>query len=231
MTKKTIPAIAADEALFQAAGALFRKQGFAATTVREIAAAAGMLPGSLHYRFASKDDLLLALMERGIARALATVRVAIGQVDDPLERLRLALTAHLDLLVRADESTYVLLYEWRALIGSARTRMARLRDAYDALWDGLLFQAAGAGRIRPDVDIRLTRLFILGSVNWVAQWYSTRGAQTPEEIAAAMANVFLAGILTNEARAEWRPGTVDGRLQETRPGARDVLILSGNRPA
>src|SRR4051794_20842097 len=51
-----------------AAARLFRKQGFAATTVRQIAKQAGMLPGSLHYRFPSKEALLLALMERAIER-------------------------------------------------------------------------------------------------------------------------------------------------------------------
>ena len=34
--------------VFRAAGQLFRQKGFDAATVREIAAAAGMLPGSLH---------------------------------------------------------------------------------------------------------------------------------------------------------------------------------------
>jgi TetR/AcrR family transcriptional regulator, cholesterol catabolism regulator len=196
VTKTLEPSVGDDEILLRAAGALFRQQGYAATTVREIAAAAGMLPGSLHYRYASKDALLLTLMERGIARAITAVRIAIVGPSDPIDRVRAALAAHLQLLVGDDDATYVLLYEWRALTGPTRDRMVRLRDTYDALWDGLLFSAAGTGRIRVDVDLKLTRLFLLGSANWVAQWYSPRGERSPDAIARALADTLLTGILT-----------------------------------
>ena len=54
--------------LLEAAGKLFRQKGFAATTVREIAEAAGVWPGSLHYYFPTKESILLALMEQGIQK-------------------------------------------------------------------------------------------------------------------------------------------------------------------
>ncbi|MGV3621617.1 MAG: TetR/AcrR family transcriptional regulator, partial [Archangium sp.] len=69
MAKSTSSAGSEERALI-AAGKLFREKGFAATTVREIADAADMLPGSLHYRYASKDDILVALMKRGVERAM-----------------------------------------------------------------------------------------------------------------------------------------------------------------
>ncbi|MFL5540600.1 MAG: TetR/AcrR family transcriptional regulator [Longimicrobiaceae bacterium] len=183
--------------MFRAAGQLFRQKGFEAATVREIAAAAGMLPGSLHYRYASKEELLLALMDRGITSAVAAVRLAIAGVGDPLERMRAALRAHLHLLVRDDEAIYVLLYEGRSLSGPAREHMVRLRDRYDALWDGLLHAAAGTGRIRPEVDLRLVRLFLLGGVNWAAQWFSPSGTYSADEVADAFADMVLRGLSTD----------------------------------
>lgn len=196
MTKTTDESqVDRSEPVFRAAGQLFRQKGFAAATVREIAAAAGMLPGSLHYRYASKEELLLALMDRGIASAVAAVRLAIAEIRDPFERMRAALRAHLHLLVRDDEAIYVLLYEGRSLSGPARDHMIRLRDRYDALWDGLLHAAAGTGRIRPDVDLRLVRLFLLGGVNWAAQWFSPQGACSADEVADAFADMVLRGLL------------------------------------
>src|SRR3954471_11292809 len=88
--------------VLEIAGRLFRERGFEAATVRQIADAAGILPGSLHYRYRSKEELLLALLDRGIARATSAVRLAIADVADPVERMRLALRAHLRLLVRDD---------------------------------------------------------------------------------------------------------------------------------
>src|SRR3954471_3717447 len=98
MTKAaTAPVLSADAdaRILKAAGKLFRSKGFAATTVREIAAAAQMLPGSLHYRYASKDEILVALMQRGIDHAIEAVRVATAFERDPIERLRLGMRAHL----------------------------------------------------------------------------------------------------------------------------------------
>jgi TetR/AcrR family transcriptional regulator, cholesterol catabolism regulator len=188
-----------DTTVLIGASQVFRRKGFAGATTREIAAAAGMLPGSLHYRFQSKEDLLLALMERGITRATSSVRLAISGLDDPVERLKAALRAHLRLLLDEDEAIYVLLYEGRGLSGDARTEMVRLRDRYDALWDGLLHAAAGTGRVRSEVDLKLLRLLLLGAVNWTAQWFSQRGLYSSDEVADAYADIVLTGILVRPA--------------------------------
>ena len=181
--------------LLAAAGQLFRTKGFAATTVRDIANAAGMFPGSLHYRYPTKEALLLALMEQGITKATTAVRVAISSSQDPLDRVRLAIRAHLQLLLHEDDSIYVLLYEWRALTGDVRESMVRLRDKYDALWDGLLYELAGTAKLRVDIDLKLVRLSALGSINWVAQWYSPQGELTPDDIADTFASNLFHGIL------------------------------------
>lgn len=189
------------DVLLKAAGQLFRQHGFAATTVRDIAKAAGVLPGSLHYRYATKESLLLALMERGITTATTAVRRAISATRNPIERIRIATRAHLHLLLLEDDSIYVLLYESRSLTDDASESMARLRDRYDALWEGLLYEAAGTGKLRADIDLKLVRLALFGSLNWVAQWYSPEGELTPDEIADAFADNMLRGILVSQTIA------------------------------
>lgn len=191
-----------EDKLLRTAGLLFRQKGFEATTVREIAKAAGVLPGSLHYRFATKESLLLALMEQGICKATNALRTALATTLDPLERIRLAMRAHLHFLLQEDDSIYVLLYEWRALTGEQRVTMARLRDCYDALWDGLLYEAAGTGRLRAELDLKLLRLSVLGSLNWVAQWFSPDGGSSPDDVADKFAENVLHGILTDSGRRE-----------------------------
>lgn len=196
--------------LLDAAARLFREKGFRATTVRDIARAAGMLPGSLHYRYATKESLLLALMERSISRAVAAIREAVAVSKDPLERVRLALSAHLRLLLAGDDAVYVLLYDWRSLTGGAREQMVRLRDRYEAFWDGLLYEAAGAGRLRPGVDLKLVRLLGFGAVNWVAQWYSPQGPRAPEQIADAFWAYMAFGVLDEAHRPVDIPAALRG---------------------
>lgn len=188
------------ERVLQAAASLFRAHGFATATVRDIAAKADILPGSLHYRFPTKESLLIALMEHAVDQTTAAVRSAVSASHDPIERLRLGLRAHLRMLLSGDDAIYVLLYEWRALGGRAREEMVRLRDRYESFWDGLLYEAAGAGRIRDGLDLKLLRLLGFGAINWVAQWYSPSGERTPDEIADAFWAFIGFGVVADESR-------------------------------
>jgi AcrR family transcriptional regulator len=189
-----------DERALAAAGRLFREKGFAATTVREIAAAADMLPGSLHYRYPSKEALLVALMTRGVERAMAAVTEATRGEPDPVERVRLGLRTHLELLCGGEDSLFVLLFDWRSLPPGAKDGVERERARYEHFWNGLLLDAAATGKGRPMIDVELVRHFGFGSINWVATWYRPGEGRTPAQIADAMWSFLAYGLLNERAR-------------------------------
>lgn len=162
-------------AILVAAARLFRERGVAGTPTREIARAAGVLPGSLHYRFATKERLLLAVLDRAMARLTASVERAIAISTDPMTRLRLALRAHLRDLLAADDGVYVLLYEWRALSEAALVEWLDTRRRYEELFVQLLEEAVAVLPLRKDVDLFLLRQFVFGAVNQVAMWRRPSG--------------------------------------------------------
>ena len=200
MTKSLARRTFDEEVVLDAAAHVFKKRGYAAATVREVAQAAGMLPGSLHYRYPSKEALLLDLMERAIGRVLASGRAAVESARDPVERLRLALRAHLQALLSGDDDFYVLLYDWRSLEGAAMNAMLRLRGRYEQFWDDLVQDAVRAGWARPGVDIELLRQFGFGAMNWVAQWRQENDPRTPEQIADAFWSYLAFGLLAEDRR-------------------------------
>ena len=59
--------------LVNGAAKLFRAQGFAGTSTRDIATAVGMRSGSPFYHFENKEALLAAVMEEGMQRALRQI--------------------------------------------------------------------------------------------------------------------------------------------------------------
>jgi len=195
MTKAAPRERSPGERVLQAAARLFREQGYAATTLRDIARAAGMLPGSLHYRYPSKEDILSALMERAIDRLIEGVQAAASAEADPVERVRLAILAHVRILLSREDSVYVLLYDWRSLSPSAERAIARQRRRYEEFADELLAHAAASAELQPGVDLYLLRQFGFGAASWVAQWFDPKGRYTPDDIADAFFRYLTRGTL------------------------------------
>lgn len=197
---------AADRArVLDAAARLFRNQGYDKTTLKEISAAAGMLPGSLHYRYKSKDDLLVDMMRLGLDRVMVAAAEAAQGAQDPVEQMRRVLVAHLNALVRDSDTVYVLLFEWRSLKGAARDELIALRDAYEAQWMTLLRHLRKQGLVRPDIDLHLLRLVALGAINWVSTWYRDGGRYSLEEIGNFIWQIARDAVLTPDARARYTP--------------------------
>lgn len=188
-----------DERILAAAARQFREQGYAATTLRDIARAAGILPGSLHYRYPSKEDILAALMERAIDRLIEGVLAASAAGTTPLDRVRLAMIEHLRILLSRDDAVYVLLYDWRSLSPAAERAIAKHRRRYEQFADELLAQAAASTDVAPGVDLYLLRQFAFGAANWAAQWYDPKGPYTPEAIADAFFRYMTMGTLASPA--------------------------------
>ena len=196
MAKAAAGERAHDDRALQAAARLFREQGYAGTSVRDIARAAGMLPGSLHYRYASKEDILAALMERAIDRLIESIVSVTAATADPIERIRLAITEHVRILLSGEDSVYVLLYDWRSLSPSVERAITRHRRRYEQFADDLITQAAAQLKLKPNVDLYLLRQFGFGAANWVAQWFDPKGPYTPEQIADAFFRYLTLGTLS-----------------------------------
>lgn len=181
--------------VLDAAARLFRERGYDATTVRDVARAAGMLPGSLHYRYKTKEDIVVALMERAIDRLIEGVLAAIAKGQTPLERLHLAIRAHLRMLLSGDDGVYVLLYDQRSLSPEAAVAVARQRARYEGFADEIIGAAAASVKLRASVDLYLIRQFAFGAANWCAQWFKPDGPYDPDQIADEMFRYVGWGVI------------------------------------
>jgi AcrR family transcriptional regulator len=172
------------------AARLFREHGFDGTTVRDIASAVGMRSGSPFYHFASKEEILFAVMEEGLRLGLARIEAVLAQHTGARERFVALMQAHFGTLLE-DGSDFVpvMLYEWRRLPPVYRKRLIAVKDRYDALWQGVIDQLARAGLVRGDV--KLARLLILGAVNFTATWFKRNGELSLDQLAQASADFFL----------------------------------------
>ena len=180
--------------LLHAAARLFREHGFAATTTRDIAAAAGMRSGSPFYHFENKAALLFAVMEQGMRAALQYQAAALSAVPArtaPETRLRVLVRAHFDVLLGpGSDFIPVMLYEWRSLSAEQRRDISELQRDYEAAWADALQTLSAAGSIR--ADARVARLMMLGALNWSVQWYKPKKGLSLDELTDQAMQFFVA---------------------------------------
>ncbi|HSW32646.1 MAG TPA: TetR/AcrR family transcriptional regulator [Steroidobacteraceae bacterium] len=176
--------------LIRESARLFREKGFEATSVRDIAAATGLQSGSWVYHFKTKQDILAAVMEEGLQRALERIE-AIGREQlSPREHFRSLLRAHLDtILAPGQDFIPVLLYEWRALAKKSRPRVVALQRRYEAVWDEVIAQLQRSGEWAQPT--RIDRLLMFGALNWMAHWYRPDGPFDVAQLADEAERFFL----------------------------------------
>jgi AcrR family transcriptional regulator len=181
--------------LIEVATRLFQEHGSDEVTVRRIAAAAKIEAGSIYYHFASRDEIMRAVLERGVGDATKEVLEAIAEADacaSPLERLRVALGAHLK---------YTLRHHFSSRLRAIRRLPKRLRDHhmkqerdYAAIFADLLTEAQRKGLLRSGFDLSVVRMLAMGSLTWAAEWYDPDGTMDPDEIADELMRALTTGI-------------------------------------
>lgn len=180
--------------LLAAAALLFRRQGFDATSTRDIAGAVGMHSGSPFYHFKSKDALLFAVMEEGMHAAIARQNAALadlaGTPDAWLLRMRGLIRSHFDTLFGpGNDFVPVMLYEHRSLSVRQRASLAQLQVQYEAAWTPVLEALHASGQLR--APVKLSRLLILGALNWSVQWFDQKKGASLDALTDACMVLFF----------------------------------------
>jgi AcrR family transcriptional regulator len=178
------------ETVLAKAAELIARQGFDGTSMRDIAAAVDMLPGSLYYHFASKDDLLIEIHKRVVDAMLARVEAAIAGATDPWDRLERAAIAHLEGLIESGSLVTIVSPNFPKDREHLNLRLKEHRNGYEALFNALF----AALDLAPGVDRRLLRLHLLGALNWVPVWYDPKGRTRPAEIARSVVRAIRHGV-------------------------------------
>ncbi len=171
------------------AAVLFQRQGYAETSLRDIAAAAGMKAGSLYYHFESKDDLFTAVLAHGIAVMVDAFDDASDAALPGRDRLAAHVTAHLRTLYDNGAYTVAHVTAFRNAPDSVRTAIVPLRDAYEARWTELLDELL-PGRQRRDLTI--LRLILFGAMNASVEWFDA-GRGSLATFADAVTDQFWTG--------------------------------------
>ena len=180
--------------IIAAAARLFRKQGFAGASVREIASEAGLKKASLYYYFPSKEEIVYAMVEDVLAPALATQRRLGKAALSEAARLYLYLRSDIELLCAAP-------YDCTWLLSHGSLSDARMgaywkqRQKLLAWLAARLKQGHAKGEFAACDAATVAQAMLAAteySVTWAEREDRERMAQTAEQVATLLVRGVLA---------------------------------------
>jgi AcrR family transcriptional regulator len=159
----------------------FNEQGYDAASMRDIAKAMEILPGTIYYYFPSKESLLVAVHQEGARRINARIEAALAKTAslDPWERLSAASAAYLDSMLGVDRDLCaVIIAEFpRRHSKALRAQLLASRQIVEDPFRKLVAELP----LRHGIDRSVWRLALLGQLAWTHAWYR-KGKQSPAEI-------------------------------------------------
>jgi AcrR family transcriptional regulator len=179
----------------EVASELFHANGYAATSVRDIARALDIQGASLYAHVASKEDVLWSIVDGAATAFEAKADEAESETAtaDPVERLAALVEAHVDVVTADPERASVFVTEWRHLSGDRRASIARRRDAYEARFRAVIEDGTAVGAFR-STDTALAATFILTALNGIATWYRPDGRLSADRIADHYVDLALRSL-------------------------------------
>lgn len=182
-------------AIDDVASELFHANGYAATSVRDIAKALDIQAASMYAHVASKEDVLWSIVDRAATafEDAADLALADAAAADPVDRLAALVEAHVEVVTADPQRSSVFVTEWRHLSPDRRARIAARRDAYEARFRETIADGIATGAF-VQTDPAIAATFLLTALNGVASWYRPHGRLSPDRIADHFVDLALRSL-------------------------------------
>ncbi|MFD1881144.1 TetR/AcrR family transcriptional regulator [Paracoccus pacificus] len=153
---------------------LIARHGYAAVSMRQIAAAVGVQVGALYAYTPDKQSLLYDLLASHMQALLA----AWAEADDPAatadDRLERFVRLHLRFNLARPEAVFLSYMELRNLTPDNFARIEAMRRSYEDGLTAILTQGQAEGSMRHG-DVRLTGMAIIAMLTGANTWYREGG--------------------------------------------------------
>jgi AcrR family transcriptional regulator len=162
--------------------------------MQDIAGAVNLQKASLYHHVSSKQEILLALLDRALDLLTKHIEEVTAQAQPADQKLRRAMEAYLQAMLDHRDISAVLLLEHRSLEPELRLRHVPRRDRFERVWRDLIEEGVSQG-IFTCPDPAMASRALLGVMNWTITWYRPDGSQSPAKIANHFTDLFLNGLL------------------------------------
>jgi AcrR family transcriptional regulator len=191
------------EAIIAAAAGAFDAHGYAATTVDEVAARAGISKGNVYNYFRSKEELF----EQVFVAVVAGMETDVLQIfREPLpadEKLKRLLDYRCVSMADSERIGRLVLEFWATAAREQRGHLATtLRQMYDRWREqvaGVLAEGVSQGQFRPEVDVALAAALIAALLDGIeVQSILGFGAELNEQYRNTLKKAVMAALVVDK---------------------------------
>ncbi len=189
------------ERILAAAVQMFAQYGYHAATMRDIARISGIQAASIYYHYASKQALLVEIMDTHMRNLNANLQRIAQETSSIEQRLHEAIANHIRLHTTYKAEFFIIDTEIRALEQDQRGAILALRDQYELLLQGLLREGMEQGIFR-QVDIKVASYALIAMCTEVATWFRPDGRLSVQQVIDIYSQMITEGLLVAKAAAE-----------------------------
>lgn len=186
--------------ILDAAARVLSANGYAGLRLTDVAEEAKIQAPAIYYYYASRDELIEEVMWAGIADMRQHVVAALSELPDdtpPIDRLLAAAEAHLRHALEISDYTTASIRNAGQVPLSIRKRQILEEERYGEVWRRLINDLAREGRLRPDLDLYIAQMLVLGALNWAVEWWNPRRGSL-EAVVANAQSFIRHGVATND---------------------------------
>jgi len=180
----------------QVAQQLFRKNGYTATSMRNLAGEIGIEPASLYSHIKAKEDILQQICFELAGSFFDAVNPICDSFSSPEEKLRKAIVAHIQVITNNLDASAVFFHDWRHLSAESLKKFRTLRSEYEELFRSIVRQGMAEGLFRK-VNEKFMVLTIFSAMNWTYEWYQPGMNLNSEAIGNNLADMLINGLKAN----------------------------------
>jgi AcrR family transcriptional regulator len=168
------PVSASRGTVLDAACRLFADRGYRGTSMKDIAEALGVRAPSLYNHVTSKQEILFAIMDKAMDRALTALEEALAGVEDTSEQLRRATESLVLDFLRFPAEVTVCNTEVRSLEEANRLAIVAKRDQYAARVRRIIEEGCRSGRFSTRTP-QIAAFAVLEMGNGAKSWFRPSG--------------------------------------------------------
>jgi len=179
--------------IHQTAQNLFRQNGYAATSMRDLAEGVGIEAASLYSHIKSKEEILQYICFKMADEFFEGLEEIETSDFAPEKKLYAAIKKHLEVIANNRDAAAVFFHDWRHLSEPFLSDFRQMRRRYENSFRHIINEGMESGIFKKG-DTKFIVLTIFSAMNWTYDWYNPKKKLNADDLANDLCSIIMNGL-------------------------------------